>query len=182
MLQTKFVADSSPCAAHTHHRFGELLITVARFKPGMWQELLFPEAPGGYATIDSSHIQTRGTMIDPAGVLDPREPGWISSLDTQPIPAGVHRRMAITDVEIWCARPRDGQSSVWHVDEMKLEAGTEFQLRAGSQMLMLTGSVTSVTSGRTFNDVTHLVAKSDDQWFNVVEGALAFVWTPPTRT
>ena len=172
MLANKFIAQSGGIK-HTHYRAGSLMLTKAIYPVGGWMDLEYPEC-AGYAFIDTSHIQPVGTLIDPAEVLHPREPGWMSSEDFFPIPAGVHRRLAITPAEVWCARPRDKVSSVWALNEVRVPAGNHVVLVPGDNLLIAHGSLSC--DGKVIAAQTHLVIQSDEKTLYASELTYVFQW------
>lgn len=174
MLKAKWLRDSSPGPTYTHFRVDAMHLTRAVFAPSMWQETEFPAAPGGYATMDTSHILLRGRMLEDNFGLPMREPGWISDLDAYPLPAGVHRRVAIDEVELWCCRSILDDVSVDHVDGMRLEAGQELDLPRGAKLMLIAGRLQAADQTIVAPRFVHL--KSSGHLVTAIDDSHAFVW------
>lgn len=173
MLESKHVADSQPGPRYSHHYIGKVHFSKTVYEPGMWQEMELPTC-GGYAEIDTSHIQPVGTMIDPSEVLAPREPGWMSSEDRHPIQAGVYRRLAITPTEVWCARPRDRVSSVWALNEGRARPGELVHATPGTHIFLVHGTL--ALGDVSFAAPTHIEISSDEKTLVASELSFLFVW------
>lgn len=173
MLQSLHVQDCFPPPAYKHWEIDRIRFTRAIFEPGMWQEMQFPDC-NGYCEIDTSHIQTEGTLVDLAGVLAPREAGWMSSEDHWPIPAGVHRRTAISRAVVWCARPIDKVGSIWHLDEVRLFVGQELPLEPGHQLFLISGQL--ACGSVTIDPFTHLQIGNEERVLTAQCLSYLFVW------
>ena len=174
MLKARWVRDSRPAPSYISVKTDVMHITRAHFEPGMWQETEFPSAPGGYATMDTSHIQLLGRMVEASGQMPTREPGWISDLDTYPIPAGVHRRVAIDQVDLWCCRSIVDDVSVDHVDGTFLARHEERDLPQGTRIFLASGSIE--VADQTIK-APHLVRLlTSGRLVTALEDSYAFVW------